>query len=154
MGGIHIVTDSSCDLTEDDLGQLDIEIVPLSIRFGEDEFTDGVDLTVADFYGRMARSYDLPQTSCPSPGAFEQAFRKASEAGAEAVICLNISGELSNTLQSARTASSAVAEQIPVHVVDSRSVSSGLGSLVLEAAGAAREAADIGRHFGSCPLTH
>jgi DegV family protein with EDD domain len=143
VGGIHIVTDSSCDLTEDELGQLDVEIVPLSIRFGDEEFTDGLDLTVADFYSRMARSDDLPQTSCPSPGAFEQAFRKASGAGAEAAICLNISGELSNTLQSARTAANAVAEQIPVHVVDSRSVSSGLGSIVLEAARAAREAADV-----------
>jgi len=143
MSGTHIVTDSSCDLTEDDLDQLDVEIVPLTVRFGGDEFTDGVDLTAADFYSRMACSDELPQTSCPSPGAFEQAFKRASEADADAVVCLNLSSDLSNTLQSAQTASDALAGQIPVHVVDSRSVSSGLGTLVLEAARAAQGRADV-----------
>ncbi len=140
MPGIHIVTDSSCDLTSDDLDQLEVEIVPLSIRFGSEEFTDGLDLTVADFYSRMAQTDELPQTSCPSPGSFEEAFRRAGDAGADSVVCLNISGDLSNTLQSANAASNAVAGQIPVHVVDSRSVSSGLGTLVLEAARVARRA--------------
>jgi fatty acid kinase fatty acid binding subunit len=138
MPGVHIVTDSSCDLTSDDLDRLGVEIVPLSIRFGSEEFTDGVDLSVADFYSRMAQADELPQTSCPSPGAFEQAFRRASDAGADSVVCLNISGDLSNTLQSAKSASNAVAGQIPVHVVDSKSVSGGLGTLVLEAARLAR----------------
>jgi DegV family protein with EDD domain len=158
MPGIHVVTDSSCDLTADDLDQFEIEIVPLSIRFGGEEFTDGLDLTVADFYGRMARSDELPQTSCPSPGAFEHAFKRASEAGADAVVCLNISSDLSNTLQSAQTASHAVAGQIPVHVVDSRSVSSGLGTLVLEAARVASGAGDVdavvGRVRSLIPRTH
>ena len=75
MSGIRIVTDSSSDLTKDDLEQLDVQIVPLSIRFGDQEFTDGLDLTVADFYSRMARSDELPQTSCPAPGAFERALQ-------------------------------------------------------------------------------
>ncbi|MGO8870703.1 MAG: DegV family protein [Acidimicrobiales bacterium] len=158
MTGTHIVTDSSCDLTEDDLDQLDVEIVPLSVRFGSEEFTDGLDLTVADFYSRMARSEELPQTSCPSPGAFEQAFTRAREAGADAVVCLNISSDLSNTLQSAQTAADAMTGQIPVHVVDSRSVSSGLGTLVLEAARAAHRAADVdavlGRVRSLIPRTH
>ena len=158
MPGIHVVTDSSCDLTADDLDQFEIEIVPLSIRFGGEEFTDGLDLTVADFYDRMARSDELPQTSCPSPGAFEHAFKRASEAGADAVVCLNISSDLSNTLQSAQTASDAVAGQIPVHVVDSRTVSSGLGTLVLEAARAASGAGDVeavvGRVRSLIPRTH
>lgn len=143
MPGIHIVTDSSCDLTVDTLDQLEVEIVPLSIRFGAEEFTDGLDLTVADFYSRMARSDELPQTSCPSPGAFEQAFKHASEAGAESVVCINISSDLSNTLQSAQTAAASVAGLIPVHVVDSRSVSSGLGTLVLEAARAVGGTTDV-----------
>ena len=143
MPGVHIVTDSSCDLTSDDLDQLNVEVVPLSIRFGNKEFTDGLDLSVADFYSRMAREDELPQTACPSPGAFEQAFRRASDSGADSVVCLNISGGLSNTVQSAKAASNAVAEQIPVHVVDSKSVSSGLGTLVLEAARLARGAAVV-----------
>jgi DegV family protein with EDD domain len=91
----------------------------------------------------MAAADELPQTACPSPGAFEEAFNRASAAGADAVVCVNISGDLSNTIQSAQTASEAVADRIPVHVVDSRSVSSGLGTIVLEAARAARAAADV-----------
>ena len=142
MAGTHIVTDSSCDLTGEDLEHLDVEIVPLTVRFGDDEFTDGLDLTIKDFYSRMARSDELPQTSCPAPGAFEQAFRRAIEAGAKAVVCLTISSDLSNTLQSAQTASEGIADKIPVHVVDSRSVSSGLGTVVLEAARAAHTGAD------------
>lgn len=143
MSGIRIVTDSSSDLTEDDLHQLDVQIVPLNIRFGDQEFTDGMDLTVADFYGRMARSGELPQTSCPAPGAFERAFTDASEAGADEVICLTLSRDLSNTLQSAQTASVAVSDKIPVHVVDSRSISSGLGTIVLEAARAVCGSEDV-----------
>ena len=153
MPGVHIVTDSSCDLTSDDLDQLNVEVVPLSIRFGNKEFTDGLDLSVADFYSRMAREDELPQTACPSPGAFEQAFRRASDSGADSVVCLNISGGLSNTVQSAKAASNAVAEQIPVHVVDSKSVSSGLGTLVLEAARLARGCRCRSR-VGADPIAH
>ena len=158
MPGVHIVTDSSSDLTEEDVAELDVEIVPLSVRFGAEEFTDGLDLTITDFYRRMAEADELPQTSCPSPGAFEQAFLRANEAGAGAVVCVNISSDLSNTLQSAQTACDAVAGKIPVHVVDSRSVSSGLGTMVLEAARAARAAADVDAVMGLVrsliPRTH
>jgi DegV family protein with EDD domain len=144
VAGTHVITDSSCDLNEDDLDGLNVEIVPLTVRIKGEEFTDRLDLTVADFYSRMACSDELPQTSCPSPGAFELAFKRAMEADADAVVCLNLSGDLSNTVQAAQTASEAMANQIPIHVVDSRSVSSGLGTLVLEAAQAAHKGADVG----------
>jgi DegV family protein with EDD domain len=134
MSGVYVVSDSSCDLAQDEIDQLDIEIVPLTIRFGDEEFTDRRDLGVGEFYARMAEFDGLPQTACPSPGAFERAFRSAEDAGADAVVCLNISSDLSNTLQSAQTAAAACAGRLPIHVIDSRSVSSGLGTLVLEAA--------------------
>jgi DegV family protein with EDD domain len=134
MSGVHIVTDSSCDLEQDETDLINTEIVPLSIRIGSEEFTDRRDLSVEDFYSRMANSDVLPQTACPSPGAFERAFRSAGDAGADAVVCLNISGALSTTLQSAQTAAATCEGRLPVHVIDSRSVSSGLGTLVLEAA--------------------
>jgi DegV family protein with EDD domain len=142
LSGVFIVSDSSCDLEQAETDSLNIEIVPLSIRFGSQEFTDRLDLSVEDFYMRMANSDDLPQTACPSPGAFEQAFRNAGQAGADAVVCLNISSALSNTFQSAQTAASTFGGSIPVNVIDSRTVSSGLGTLVLEAARAARGGAD------------
>ena len=142
MSGVHIVSDSSCDLEQAETDPFSIEIVPLSIRFGSEEFTDRLDLSVEDFYERMASSDVLPQTACPSPGAFERAFRNACDAGADAVVCLNISSALSNTFQAAQTAAAAFEGRIPLHIIDSRSVSCGLGTLVLEAAEAARGGAD------------
>ena len=158
MPGVFVVTDSSCDLEQDDVDSLNIEIVPLTIRFGTEEFTDRQDLSVDDFYQRMADTDDLPQTACPSPGAFEQAFRNARDADAEGVVCLTISSDLSTTFQSALTAAATFEGRMVVHVIDSRTVSSGLGTLVLEAAKVAAEGADSGtvvrRVSDLIPRTH
>ncbi len=143
MPGVFVVTDSSCDLEQDDIDPFNIEIVPLTIRFGGEEFTDRQDLSVEDFYQRMANTEALPQTACPSPGAFEQAFRHARDSDAEAVVCLTISSDLSTTFQSALTAAAASDGGIVIHVIDSRTVSSGLGTLVIEAAKVAAEGADL-----------
>jgi DegV family protein with EDD domain len=132
---VRIVTDSSADLPADEVARLGIEVVPLSIRFGSDEFTDGVDLSVAEFYERLASSSELPETSAPSPGAFEAAFRR--QAGADAVVCINLSSGLSATGQSAQNAATALAGELDVRVVDSRSITSGLGTQVTLAAEAA-----------------
>ena len=64
---VKIVTDSSADLTAEQIAAHDIRVVPLSIRFGDEEFTDGVDLTSEGFYEKMARSEMLPATAAPSP---------------------------------------------------------------------------------------
>jgi DegV family protein with EDD domain len=143
MPGVFVVTDSSCDLEQEEIDSLNIEIVPLTIRFGSEEFTDRQDLSVEDFYRRMATTDDLPQTACPSPGAFAQAFRNACDAGADAVLCLTISSDLSTTFESALAGAATFDGQMVVHVIDSRSVSSGLGTLVIEAAKMAAEGADI-----------
>ena len=143
MPGVFVVTDSSCDLEQAEIDPFAIEIVPLTIRFGSEEFTDRQDLSVEDFYRRMATTDDLPQTACPSPGAFAQAFRNAGDVGAEAVLCLTISSDLSTTFESALAAAATFDGPPAVHVIDSRSVSSGLGTLVIEAAKMAAEGADI-----------
>jgi DegV family protein with EDD domain len=132
---VRIVTDSSADLSTDEVARLGIEVVPLSIRFGDEEYTDGVDLTVEQFYEKLASSADLPETAAPAPGAFEAAFRRQAEAGADAIVCINLSSGLSATYQSAQTAASA--SDLDVRVVDSRSITSGLGTQVTLAAEAA-----------------
>jgi DegV family protein with EDD domain len=142
MTGVHIVTDSSCDLSESETTTNSIGVVPLSIRFGNEEFIDREELSVEDFYAKMASTGLLPETAAPSPGRFEQAFRGAAAVGATAVVCINLSGELSATVQSARNAATAVAGDIDVRVIDSRSLTGGLGTMVLEAAEAARNGAD------------
>ena len=108
MTGVHIVTDSSCDLSEAETTTNGIGVVPLNIRFGDDEYIDREQLSVEDFYAKMASTGLLPETSAPSPGRFEQAFRGAAAVGASAVVCINLSGELSATVQSARNAATAV----------------------------------------------
>src|SRR5262245_54760536 len=105
---VRIVTDSSADLPADEAERLGVEVVPLSIRFGTDEYTDGVDLSVSQFYDKMATSSELPETAAPSPGAFEAAFRRQAEAGADAVVCVNLSSGLSATIQAAQNAAQAL----------------------------------------------
>jgi DegV family protein with EDD domain len=138
---VRIVTDSSADLPADEVARLRVEVVPLSIRFGAEEFTDGVDLSVAQFYDKLASSSDLPETAAPAPGAFETAFLRQAAAGADAVVCINLSSGLSATFQSAQNAATAVADDLDVRVVDSRSITSGLGTQVTVAAEAAAEGA-------------
>lgn len=140
---VRIVTDSSCDLTEDETTALGIEVVPLTVRFGSAEYVDRIELSVEDFYSRMATSPELPQTAAPAPGAFEDAFRRSAEAGADAVVCINLSAQLSATMQSAQTAAKALEGELDVRVIDSRSVTLGLGSMVRWAAEAAADGVDV-----------
>ncbi|MGH9210722.1 MAG: DegV family protein [Acidimicrobiales bacterium] len=136
---VRIVTDSSCDLDAAETDELGIEVVPLSIRIGSTEYTDRVDLSVEDFYTKMAASPTLPETAAPSPGAFETAFRRQAEAGADAVLCVTLSSGLSATMQAAQSAATALAGDLDVRVVDSRSITMGLGTIALVAAQAAAD---------------
>jgi DegV family protein with EDD domain len=140
---VHIVTDSACDLPESVTTELGIEIVPLSIRFGDTEFIDRVELTTAEFWAKCAATTTLPETSAPSPGAFEAAYRRAMADGATGVVVVSLSGALSATMQSAGVAAKSVADEIAVRVVDSRSVSLGLGTIAVACARRAPDGADV-----------
>ena len=136
---IRIVTDSASDISLEEAEDLGIEIVPLSVRFGEAEYTDLVDLSVSDFYQKMAESDLLPSTAAPSPGAFEAAFKRCAEGGADGVICINLSLALSATGQAAQLAADALADTLPVKCIDSKSITCGLGTIIRKAAGAAKD---------------
>jgi DegV family protein with EDD domain len=131
---VKVVTDSSCDLPEELIAANDIEVVPLTIRFGAEEFVDRRDLTSDEFWRRCDASPTLPETAAPSPGAFETAFRAAADAGHDAVVAILLSGGLSATLQAAQLAADTVGDRIDVRVVDSRLVSMAMGLIVLDAA--------------------
>ena len=139
MAGVRIVTDSACDLPEDLVVAHRITIVPLSIRFGEEEFVDRFELSASQFYEKLATSDELPETAAPAPGAFEQAFAALADEGAESIVCINLSSDLSATMASAQNAASALDGKVDVRVVDSRSITTGLGSQVVEAARAAED---------------
>jgi DegV family protein with EDD domain len=137
MPGVRIVTDSACDLTDDLVKQHDIIVVPLTIRFGTEEFEDRRDLTPEEFWRRCQGKGALPETAAPSPGAFIAAYQQAADDGATGVLCLNISSKLSATYASALTAAESFSG-IPVRVVDTLSVTMGQG---LQAIAAAEDAA-------------
>jgi DegV family protein with EDD domain len=134
MARIRVVTDSACDLSAAMAEERGLTIVPLSIRFGSEEFVDGSTLSTDEFWARCKASSVLPETSAPSPGAFQQSFVAAADAGYDGVLCLNLSSEVSGTYQAAVTAAKAVGDRIPVRTVDSRSLTMGLGLMALDVA--------------------
>ncbi len=136
---VRIVTDSSCDLTDAEIETHGIDVVPLSISFGEDVHLDRDELSVDDFYRKMAASDELPQTAAPSPGAFAQIFRQRLDEGANAVVCVNLSRGVSATMESAELGAREV--EGDVRIVDSRSVTAGLGVMVMAASRAAADGA-------------
>ena len=137
MSSIRIVTDSACDLPDATAAENHIDVVPLTIRFGDTEYVDRRGLTAKEFWAKTAESKQLPETSAPSPGAFEEAFRNAAAQGATGVVCVCLSSGLSATFQSAQLAAEAVKETIPVRVIDSLNVTIAQGLLAIAAAEAA-----------------
>lgn len=122
---VRIIVDSTADLLPEVASRL--TVVPLSVRFGDREYVQGVDITNAQFYEMLVESDTLPTTSQATPYQFEAAFREAVEAG-DTVVAITLSAKLSGTYQSAVIA----AEEFPdkVFVVDSTSAAIGAGILI------------------------
>jgi DegV family protein with EDD domain len=140
---VRIVTDSACDLPEPICEELGVEVVPLTIRFGDREYVDRKELSVEAFWRELAATSVLPETAAPSVGAFEETFRRLSDDGADGIVCINLSARLSATMQSAQVAAKALDGATPVQIVDSLSASMGIGNLVLHAARRARDGASL-----------
>ncbi|MDR3578173.1 MAG: DegV family protein [Anaerolineaceae bacterium] len=129
---IALVTDSTCDIPADWIKQYDIRIVPLTIIFGSEQYLEGVELSAEQFYKRLPTEPHHPTTSQPPPKAFLDAYRQAAQAGADEILTVTISSAMSGTIESARRA--AQESPIPVHVLDSKNNSMGLGWQVIAAA--------------------
>jgi DegV family protein with EDD domain len=143
MARIRIVTDSACDIPEEIARRLNIDIVSLSIRFGDEEFTDRVDLSPEEFWAKCKASKTLPETAAPSPGAFQAAYEQAKADNCDGVIVLTLSALLSATNQSAVLGSEAVASTLAVRVIDTKAVSMAQGLLVIDVAELAATGADF-----------
>ncbi|MFM8868324.1 MAG: DegV family protein [Ilumatobacteraceae bacterium] len=140
---IRIVTDSACDLPQQLVDQHRITIVPLSIRFGDKEYIDRKDLTKEQFWQMCSSSPVLPETAAPSPGQFETEYRRLKQEGATGIVVVSLSSDLSATMQSAELAARAVAGEIDVRIVDSRSASIGEGITAVACAKKAAAGATI-----------
>lgn len=127
---VKILTDSTSDIFSQQAEQLGVEVLPLRVLFGEEEYIDGVTMTAAQFYEKLAQSDVLPHTSQITPMEFTQVFERLTANGDE-VVGIFISSELSGTFQSARLA----ADGHPgIYLVDSRLVTFAMGMLVRIAA--------------------
>jgi DegV family protein with EDD domain len=143
LAGVRVVIDSACDLPEELAQRYGIAVVPLTIRFGDEEFVDRVDLTPDEFWRRCKAAPTLPETAAPSPGAFRAAFESAADEGADGVLCLTISAAMSATGQAAAAGAEGVRERIPVEIVDTRSVTMGEGLIGIAAAQCASKGAAL-----------
>jgi DegV family protein with EDD domain len=141
MAGVAVVTDSTSDLDPAMRQRYGIAVVPLFVNFGTQSYRDTVDLSRDEFYEKLTSAKDLPSTTQPTPGMFEEAFRPLVEAG-NTILCLTIMASLSGTFNAATMAASAFPAG-SVHVVDSGSVTGGLALQAVRAAALARNGADV-----------
>ena len=120
---VRIIIDSTTDLAPELQGQ--VEIVPLTVSFGTEEYIDGVTITHEEFYNKLIESDVLPTTSQATPAAFEKVFKEVAAAGDSAVV-ITVASQFSGTCQSARIAAE---DYDNIYVVDSGSVTLGAGIL-------------------------
>lgn len=125
---IKLLTDSTADFTQDEARELGIAVVPLTVNFGDTHYADGIDMSLPEFYSRLATTQKLPTTSQPSPDAFLEHFDKAKENG-DTLVCILISSHLSGTYQSAQIAKE-VCDYDNIYIIDSLMVTLGLQILV------------------------
>ena len=149
MASIAIVTDTSSDLLPREAEKAGIRLVPLSVSFGDETFAAITELRNEEFYERLtAPGAPLPRTAAPNPQQFEAAYRDAFDQGADGVVCVTISQELSATYSSAVQGAAAF-EPGQVEVVDSRTVTHALAMIATRrrgaGAGGAGQARDLSR---------
>lgn len=151
---IHIVTDSTCDIPRAEQKALGLRVLPLTVNFGTRVYRDGLDLEPRAFYEMLEKAAKLPTTSQINPGAFQDLFEDLTANG-DYVVGLFLSSDLSGTAHSAMIAANAVCPE-RIFVVDSRSVSLGLGILVREAVrlrdASQLDAAQLAKHLQKLAL--
>ena len=130
MKKIHIVTDSTCDLTKEELIEHDINVVPLTIQIDGKMFVDGEDIEPASFLQMMKNAKELPKSSQPAPGKFKELYDELGKDG-DQIISIHMTGGMSGTVDSARQA--AEMSTADVTVIDSRYIAVGLAMQIREA---------------------
>ncbi len=130
---IKIVTDSSADLPVQLAEELGISVVPLYVRFGDKVYRERMDISEDEFYYRLLHDPIHPSTIQPSPQDFAEVYRKLSQQ-ADGIVSLHISSKLSGTCNSALQGKEMIEKRCPIEVVDSLSVTMGLGLVSMAAA--------------------
>ena len=136
MSRVYIVTDSTADLTEEEVKQFEISIVPMNISIDDENYIDGVTITKEEFKQKMIESAELPKTAQPSIGRFVEVYDELGKNG-DSVISIQMMRSISGTVDAARQAADIT--ETNVTVVDSDFTSRSMGMIVKEAAKAAQE---------------
>jgi DegV family protein with EDD domain len=139
---VKIVTDSTSDITGELAVELGITVVPLTVSFGHESFLDRVEISTDDFYRRLEKEGIFPTTTQPAPGVFAEVYENLGKQTDE-ILTIVISSKLSGTYQSATNAKKMIGDKCRVEVIDSTSVAMGFGLLVIAAAKAAKEGANL-----------
>ncbi|MDD5127681.1 MAG: DegV family protein [Dehalococcoidales bacterium] len=134
---VKVVTDSTADIPPRLAEELDITMVPVYVRFGDRVYHDGIDITQDEFYRKLTTSPVLPSTSQPTPADFASVYQKVAEKTDE-VVSLHLSRKTSGTYDSALRGREMTAPSCRIEVIDSESVSIGLGLITIAAARVAK----------------
>lgn len=129
---IRIVTDSTADIPKYLVEKHNIIVLPLTVRFGDEEYRDGVDISEQEFYDKLSKSTSLPTTSQVAPSMFIDTYNSELKNG-NSIISIHISSDFSGTYQSAVLARQSV-DSHNVALIDSRSATLSLGMIVIKAA--------------------
>jgi DegV family protein with EDD domain len=131
MEKIKIITDSTCDLSEDVIKKFDLDVIPLIVNFGEQSYLDGVEINIREFLRKISESDIFPTTAGINPHRFCETYKKYLDEGYK-IISIHLSSKMSGTYQSACLAKEML-ESEDIIVIDSLNVTAGLGVLVLKA---------------------
>jgi DegV family protein with EDD domain len=139
---VRIVTDSVADLPPQVVKELGITVIPILVRFGEEVYRDGIDLTADEFYDKLQHSQVFPATSVPAPGTFAEAYDKLAEETDE-ILVITISHKLSASYEAALQGVGLMKRKCRVEVVDSLCATMAEGFIVMKAAQAAKAGASL-----------
>ncbi|MCX7911742.1 MAG: DegV family protein [Dehalococcoidales bacterium] len=139
---VRVVTDSVADIPPDLVRELDITVVPVLLRFGEETYRDGIDMSKEEFYRRLVASPVMPTTAAPSMDAFVRIYAELARQSDE-IVAVMLSSRLSGVYNVALQAARLIADSCRVTVVDSGWAVMAEGFIVIEAARAARAGAGL-----------
>jgi DegV family protein with EDD domain len=142
MSLVKIVVDSTADLPPEVAADLDIAVVPCLLRFGVQTFREGLDISRAEFFARLATDPNFPSTAAPAPGVFEETYRRLA-AQTDTIVSIHLGPQYSAIFSAARLGAEAVAGSLHVVPVDSGQISLGMGLMTMAAAEAARDGASL-----------
>ncbi len=141
MQTVKILSDSTCDLSEELKERFNIGIVPLHVVLGEDIYEDGINITSEDIYAWAEANNDTPKTAAPSPEEIRQIFEPELEKYDE-IVCFSISASMSASNSNMHLAAREMGAEDRIHVIDSANLSGGVGLMAIEAAVMAADGAD------------